>query len=89
MGTKCFSRRADQLWMRRAASSLPVPVSPVISTGMEVRAAWASCERMPLAASLSTTKGGFSAGSGISTDSSRRRDRSRAEAPSAASETTS
>ena len=32
-------RRADQRWMSRAVSSLPVPVSPMSSTGITVRAA--------------------------------------------------
>ena len=41
-GTKSFSLRGDRSWIARAASSLPVPVSPVISTVLRVGPTWRS-----------------------------------------------
>jgi hypothetical protein len=38
-----FSRRGDWLWMKLAASSLPVPVSPCKSTGAAAAATSLSC----------------------------------------------
>ena len=40
--TNARAARADRLWIARATSSLPVPVSPVISTVESVRATLAT-----------------------------------------------
>ena len=43
--TNGFSLRVEFLWMERANSSLPVPVSPTSSTLMSLVAAWATESR--------------------------------------------
>ena len=58
IGTNCRLRRADQVCSSRAASSLPVPVSPVNSTGIEVWAAWCSSASSRCAAGPTATKSG-------------------------------
>ena len=51
--------RADASWMARAASSLPVPVSPRISAGASLRATraiWANSSRIGVLAPMSVPK---------------------------------
>ena len=43
--TKARAERGDRLWIARAMSSLPVPVSPVISTVESVGATLDTCDR--------------------------------------------
>ena len=50
--TKVWSRRALMLWMARAMSSLPVPVSPRIRTVESVGATMATCFRTFFSAAL-------------------------------------
>ncbi len=43
IATKGLLRRGLALWMARASSSLPVPLSPVISTRASVPATMCAC----------------------------------------------
>ena len=43
IGTNGAARRGDQAWISRAMTSLPVPVSPVSSTDIDVGATRATC----------------------------------------------
>jgi hypothetical protein len=74
-------RRFDQRWISRAVSSLPVPVSPVSSTGTTVRAACATFWSTALAAALSAISPGVSGAGGAGTASSARRRARRSAAP--------
>src|SRR6185436_12231414 len=54
-GTKRLARRGDHSCSSRAITSLPVPVSPVSSTGIDVGATRATCATMRREASLLVT----------------------------------
>jgi hypothetical protein len=75
IGTKRRSRRDDQAWIRRAVTSLPVPVSPVSSTAIDVCATRAAWRTMAVDAALWWTiwSAAGSGGSGVSSSSSRAR----------------
>ena len=55
IGTNGLSRRGLARWMARASNSLPVPLSPVISTLVSVRATRRACSRRDSIAGLRVT----------------------------------
>src|SRR4029078_5814983 len=58
LATKRFCSRGDQACNSLATTSFPVPVSPVINTGMEVGATRATCSMTARVAALSATMWG-------------------------------
>ena len=89
IGTKRRGRRADHSCSRRAATSFPVPVSPVSNTGIDVRAAWAISRSTARAAALSATKRSVAGISGSDVASSRSRSASVARAAAVVASMTS
>lgn len=83
------ARRADHSCSRRAATSLPVPVSPVSSTGIDVRAACATSRSTARAESLAATDRSVAGTGGSTVASSAMRWTSRAIAPGSRASMTS
>src|SRR6187401_1312128 len=76
-----LGRRADHEWIVRAMISLPVPVSPISSTGIEVAATRATCATSARDAALRVTSTSLSGGAGSGAWSSVSLRSSRAIAP--------